>query len=424
MKAIALRCPQCGAALRAEPGVATVTCEYCHTTAQVQRRTGVFARPEPLPPQPAAQPRRLPVATETASRLPIIGIVVTLATIGLSVAMFTRAGSCEPEAMLALKRPGWAGGQAGVLVDLDGDGVEDIIGRMQVIHPELRMLVGAFNGKTGANMWMSEVVGDQQNVHQTPMVLFDGTIVIGDGGAGLFAFDAADGTTKWKIRLNEKVIGLCDGRNAGLLVQTADEQARPLDVEDGGLGAPMKLGRRSCTRVQGDDMRGGYGVDVDAYAWSNDYRDHIADGQIEGMQSRESVHHRPSKRTIAIGHKKPGSRIPMVASYAGGRRGVTAHWIATVPGVDPMTVDEGEPEPEHVALTADALVVAYELEKHNTFRVTCFDPATGKRRWDVPLPGDRPMSAVFASKTHALVSVWGSLYAFDLATGALAYHIE
>ena len=181
-----------------------------------------------------------------------------------------------------------------------------------------------------------------------------------------------------------------------------------------------------------------------------------------------SIHHVASGATIALGHKKPGSRVPMIASYrwprevevdesevrslhdqishekdtkrraelfdeyraarakvrAQSEKQPEAAWTAVVPGVDPLTANDREPEPEHADLNGVEVVVAYEMKDSNHYRLTAFTIADGKRKWDIALPGERPLSAVIASPTHAMVSRWDGLYVYDLATGAHAYTIE
>ncbi len=43
MKAISVKCPQCGAALQVTAESDSVTCEYCSTKSVIQRRTGLLA---------------------------------------------------------------------------------------------------------------------------------------------------------------------------------------------------------------------------------------------------------------------------------------------------------------------------------------------------------------------------------------------
>ena len=65
MNAIQVRCPQCGATLKAGDAP-RVICEYCGTEAHVQRRSQVLQRPVP---PPAAMPSnaRYAVQVRTAS---------------------------------------------------------------------------------------------------------------------------------------------------------------------------------------------------------------------------------------------------------------------------------------------------------------------------------------------------------------------
>ena len=100
-------------------------------------------------------------------------------------------------------------------------------------------------------------------------------------------------------------------------------------------------------------------------------------------------------------------------------------WSADVPGVDPLSASEGDLDEEQVALCDDTLVVVYGLKKSaHLYRLTAFSFKTGKRRWDVEIDDDSPLSGVAATPTHAFVSRWDGLYAFDLQTGKLAFDVK
>jgi outer membrane protein assembly factor BamB len=96
-------------------------------------------------------------------------------------------------------------------------------------------------------------------------------------------------------------------------------------------------------------------------------------------------------------------------------------WQATVPGVDPLTVREGDPEPEHVDANGQAVAVVYETKQTHVFRLTLFSASDGSRRWDIELPGTSPMSAVTLTASRIFVSRWSGLFAYDVNNGQLLF---
>ena len=93
-------------------------------------------------------------------------------------------------------------------------------------------------------------------------------------------------------------------------------------------------------------------------------------------------------------------------------------WKMDVPGHDPLKADMGEPKA--VGISDNEVAVAYMMNDHNVPAfVTAFDRASGARRFDVQLAKTfmNVLSSVTITKQEVAVSSWGSLQAFDPATG-------
>lgn len=422
--AIAIKCPECGAGLRVDDAAPTARCEYCGTTSQVRRRTRVLQIPMQVPELPGGV--RYPIATQRHTRGWVTGLALSgvLAGVVAPLAGFLASRNQLGAVQRQLERPQWDGVSRLITTDLDGDGVHDIIGRVETIQPEHVAAIGAFDGRTGKRMWVSETIGLRSDVFQGPMALAGDVVVVGDGGAGLRAYAARDGSARWNIRLNEKVELLCAGAADGqVLVRTADERLHPIALADGAVQPSVAAKDQACRLLPSDAMRGD-APHRQHWAWHNEFRDLVPRGGLDGMDADEAVHHVPSGVVIALGHKQPGSRIPMIARYTGKGGDVKALWIATVPGGDPLQAYESDPEPEHVDLNEDVVVVGYQTKRTHEYRVTAFAMADGARLWDVALPGTAPLASVNASPTHALVSRWDGLYVYDLRTGEPTYTIR
>jgi len=468
VRATTIKCPECGAIIAAAPDAEVAKCEYCGAAAQIQRRSPILQRPMPVrAPQPGEP--QLPVATSTKA-IGAIGCSVMLlgilAGIAVPIVMGVRGCKKDAETNQALESPRWDGVDSIVLQDLDGDGVEDVIGRVRVLQPTDRLMVAAFNGANGERLWISEVLGTRGDLLHSPMGVTSEVVLVGDGSAGVIALSVADGGTRWRIRLNEVVEKFCAGGADGAVrVMTKDEKLHPVAVADGAL-QPAGEGAE-CMPLASDSARADQPGRI-TYGRGSDYRELVLGDKADGMSARQTLHHIASGATIALGHKKPGSRVPMIASYSwpeqaevdesevrdlhaqisaekdqkrraelfdqyrAARRKVRVQrekqpdvgWTAVVPGVDPLTANDREPEPENADLNGAEVVIAYEMKDTHRFRLTAFSIADGKRKWDIALPGERPLSAVVVSPTHAMVSRWDGLYVYGLATGAHAYTIK
>lgn len=467
MRATTIKCPECGATVNVPAGVEVATCEYCGASAQIQRRSPILQRPVPLRMSQPGAPE-LPVATSTKA-IGAIGCSVILLGIlaGIVVPIVFAVRGCKEEAARksAFSEPRWDGISRPVVRDLTGDGVQDIIGRVRILKPNDEILMAAFDGASGKRLWVSESLGDRSEAAFGPMALADDMVLVSDGSAGLIAMRAGDGDITWQIRLNEVVDKICAGTAEGtVLVRTKDEKLHPVSVADGSLQSAEDDAQ--CLPLPNDSAREDL-PDCITYRWSNPYRQLVVDDKIEGMDSNTSLHYVPGDVTIALGNKEPGTEVPMIASYRWpqqaaeeldlrairdqmaaakdpeqkralyalyrkareqerirGKMAPEVLWTAVVPGVDPLSVATGAPNAEQVALNQNAVVIAYETRETHHFRLTAFSVADGKRKWDIELPGDRPLSSVAVSASHAMVSRWDGLSVYDLATGEHAYTID
>jgi hypothetical protein len=459
MGAIAIRCPECGATIPAPESSTVATCAYCGTKSQIRRRTRFLEIPQPAAQLPGPA---LPMAMQQHSKRWMVGLIMMPVFIGGAIALTLfaqRAASRAAEGPAHLRESGWDGTSGAALVDVDGDGTIDIVGRAEVIQPEHIAMIGAWHGTTGKRLWVTAALGPRNERLQAPIAVVGQVVMTTDARAGISAFKLGDGTPLWSIRLNEKINRFCVGAEGMVLAQTADEQMHPIKVADGAL-QPAGPAAGPCIPVLGDNHRG----DRDAWdVWSSHTTRALTPGtKIEGLDSTTALHHRGTGRLLALGHKTPGTRVPMIAAYrwpeieavdiAAIERQVSAtkdpkernrlreiartaeaalrnqkpeaQWTAQVPGIDPLSVSEGDPDPEDVAFDADAVIVAYGTRTTHVFRLSSIAMSDGRRRWDIELPGNDPMTTVLLSPTHALVSRWSGLYAFDRATGAPAFVIR
>jgi hypothetical protein len=421
---------------------------------QQRQRLESLNRGQPLPPQWNASAARIQVGAQQAVAAGARALIIAMSAflvLGIAgVLVFTQQTSGESggtslsQVVSKINQPMWSGIGRAVLSDVNGDGVMDVVGRARQLQPSDVMYITAFNGADGGELWRSDELGRSGELTTTPLATLGSTLVIASDQAQLFAINIKDGKALWQARLAEKVEAFCAGDNIEqLVVLTKDKQRQRLQLKDGALtqlAQPDTKQPTPCTNVLTDQQRVAPPGTV-LYEWSNQYREMVLRDRVQGISADAALHASNKDLTIALGHKNPGSRIPMLAAYrwpiqedetkltprqkllSRHRQGPVPKgepevmWTAIVPGIDPLTVREDEPEPHYVHLNDNTVIAAYATKNAHGFRLTAFELQTGSRRWDVELPGDRPMGGVLASPSHAYVSRWSGLSAFDIKTG-------
>lgn len=460
-RAIKLTCPECNAALDANAGAATVTCEYCGTRAHIQQRTRILQRPAPLRDLSAGERVALEQRSGAKALFAVLVAVLLVGVAPVAVCGLVCGGSIELFNRLSSSDWDCAGA---VLRDLNGDGTPDIIGRTAKLKPEHVMLLAAFDGKNGDRLWESEALGPRGDLFLSPMGVAGDLAVLGTGGPGLVAVSLKDGAIRWRTRLGEKVEQICAGDARSVRVRTADERLWPVALASGKAGE-AEQGGAGCEPLPQDNPR-------ESQPHRGVQRTDLQHVNIEGMDVDVALRHVPSGATVALGARHPGTEVPMVACYRllkppppevvnepsppglqeklaralgpdkaqaaldalkhrrlSRRAEVRAPtlelvWKADVPGVDPFTVETDAVEPTKADLNDKVLVVAYETKQDDVYRLTAFELKSGKRRWDVELPGERNVHAVVVTPTLALITRSPPLQAVDLASGEVVFTIE
>jgi hypothetical protein len=456
--------------LTPEADARTVRCPYCGLEAPVVR-----AAPQPPVPGTAAASPEVAAgpAAEPAAKSSAVGwvfVVLLAAVVGIAgvLVLATRSddGGAEETPQAGPEKPAWDGVDGVALVDVNGDDTEDIVGRLEIQEPEHVSLLAAFDGASGKRIWITEPLGAWDDRVHAPLAVVEQTVLFADGKAGITAFDLRDGGVRWTIRLNEKIERFCAGTAPGSVgILTVDEVLHPVALAD---GAVQPAGESDVCGPVITDAAGAGRPDMWVCKPSGDCPRLASPREItDGMFADATLHHVSTGTSIALGAKEPGTSVPMVASFrmppSDGPEGrdpmeILRHpdaadpaqrerlreefaraqleamlrddvrpevlWTNVVPGGDPLQATARSPGPEQAALNGERLVVAYEAGEAHVFRFAAFDVADGARAWDVEVPGDSPLSGVAVSATHAMISRWGELQVFDLATGKLAYSIR
>jgi hypothetical protein len=399
MRAIAVLCPHCAARLEVDETARVATCSYCGTTSRIQARTRFLERAVPPPALPP-QERALPVATQRHSvRWSAAVVLLPLLVVGAALA-----------ASLAVRQAGGVGSKArlwqspGVLVrDVTGDGVGDVIGWTQPIPGEQTALA-AFDGASGRRLWQ-RAMGTFQETRVGFLALAGDLVLYADPRGELSALASADGATRWRATLGEQVEAFCaDEGDAAVRVQTRDERWHRVDLAAGAVAAAAAPSPcRALPNDRGDRQRGPHRRHEGLLGWYSWTDDIATPRDLDGMKVGDILQLAEGGGTIwiALGHKQPGTRVPMLARYAveghepalGNWRFLKSRekdavrfpvaWTVEVPAREPLRAKEGDPK--RVAVAPGRVYVGYELADGPP-RVAAFDLTTGARVFDVGLP--------------------------------------
>lgn len=443
-----LECPQCGARLQPQPNDPLVTCGYCGTRSQVQGRS-----PPPQTPQmPHGQaPPQYPVATyQTPKGMWLVVLLpVALMIIGAGVSF-----------VLSMKGSGAAMGAAGggvqnvlvdwkssghpMLVDANGDGTSDVIGwlmKNEISTETVTDHLAAFDGRDGSRLWMSPSLGENASTQAIVAVAGD-VVLVADKGVAR-ALRLSDGQLRWKSQLGEQAERICGSEDGGaVLVRLRDERTVRLTLQDATI-KPVEDEDPECVPVWSSESTppseaavATGGVSITRFE---------TNVEPEGMSVGRPLHQPGSEQLVVLGHKDPGTRVPMAGAYACGevtrnetRMGGTAFeceqpellWKSVVPATNPMEVDSGTPD---IAALRDGVVyVGYEVDSmDDIWRVAAFEVETGRRIWDeralvepASTDHERDLARIVPTDSGLFVDHgWGSAGMRDARTGEAKFAI-
>jgi outer membrane protein assembly factor BamB len=358
----------------------------------VQKRTSVLQRKVPLEPAPHLPARVAPQTRKQGAWIALL-VFLGLPVVIMAVVLVMVSG--------VFAKPSWWTSYP-VIADVDGDGVDDVIGFDRNVSRD-RMKLTAFSGKTGHVLWHTASLGTYTTAYQSGIYAAPGVVVLWDQTAHVTGFDLKTGVKRWSVSAAEVVKGACSAGNA-VVLSTADKRQWSLDLTTGALAA----NGTGCT----PDTHGAF----DAMTGAHEKED--AHPKVDGM-SVDNVYTRGTGPTIALGSRSPGTAVPMIAALdASG----AVLWKADIPGHDPLTANTGTPR--SAAISDTLVAVTYERSRA-TPTLVVFDRTKGTRLYEIDM--HKTMMNVLASVTitnaSVLVSLWGSLQAFDPKTGATQYTI-
>ena len=411
------KCPNCSGPLPTTGDERVIKCEYCGSQIELERP----------PPQklPTGSPVPVQIHLPKAAKHAWVFALIPMFLIGMGV--FT-AIYMQKKAMRAHSDPAgghspkgeairWDDDVMPAVADVNGDGVADIIGRYAVNENSKSMIyVGAFDGQTFARLWKAGPYGDISANHAhmyTHFVVTPAHVLVTDHSSMVHILDRKSGTEQRSARLSDRANGGCaapDGEQAW--IEVADEKHVSVDLASGGVSDMARP--KWC--------RGEIQLSGSSRCWHSDFQRNRR-GRADCIDPRKLAKAEgfgadyalvAGEVTVALGHKKPGTRLPMAAAYVEGK----AVWVRNIAGDAQATVGEGTPSVADVAF--GRVIIHYQLDQK--WRLISLDVTDGKTQWDVLVP-----NTTWSDESELVLVTEGKIYLpsshylhiFDTASGRL-----
>jgi outer membrane protein assembly factor BamB len=408
----------------------------------------------------------LPVRIEQAPNVPVavqrhtgrfagIILAVFLAITGLVVSIVLRAqrrAQMAPStaqaplpavaaAALASAPPPWNPMIPGpvLLIDVNGDSVEDIVSRHRNVSDGDAIAIGALDGKNGELLWRSDKLGTYSQLYGGGL-WFDGShLYIASDSGKLFGLDTA-GKLIGTHQLDEKLDKLCkDGEI--LLVLTKDKRAREIAAE---LGSPIDR-PTGCKPLANDSRGAGTVFERHHHFLKSDFQDMRVDFALPMDDGW----------VLAVGSKTPGTAVPMLARYRAdvdpledptppmprARNAVhlsrlmkrqkaelnkkrellskaEVSWIISVPQENPLTAHRIDKH--HISADGNSVAAVYDGANGDMFLVL-FDVVTGKARFEEKLPSASNVQSVTIKGDSVYLSSFSGVAVHDAQKGHLRF---
>jgi len=440
-KLLNAKCPECGAKLKVDPTQAEAKCEYCGAVSRVEdKKTAGKAPPPPVTP---GVPVRPVIRVNSGFRwMWIFWIIFPIFMVfGVGGFSFFQVFDAMDDAFNPMAGGPGSGGGAGqgfgekmqyvsskqpMLMDLTADGVADLVAWVRFLNMGGNSAdhIAAFDATTGNRLWTTPQLTGSSGTHEAKAAIAGDKLLLGDPTGVLKAFSVYNGQQVWTAMIGERVARMCGAGPAHVLVEKKDKQAVTVALATGQITPAGKAEQQHCKDIW-TDVPGQTGSVITG---GDTFDEWIKQPEIDGMDVDKVVAQLGAPTWIAVGSRKPGTRVPTAAAFAAPKqikqgswmkkKKIQPKWIAAIPGVNPMTVSQGGPDV--ATISAGRLIVPYEMEGSKAgYRLACIDVASGRNLWDVaiPLSGTSSVMSVVASDRQIFVGIWTYLHVFDLATG-------
>jgi outer membrane protein assembly factor BamB len=365
------------------------------------------AYPQVAPPN-AWQPR---ASGASGVVIAVISLGVALGVVGAIVAAVAgSAGGSSSRGGVFGASTQWEGVHGAILADVNHDGTADLIGRIRTVVPKDQIWLAAFDGRDGAELWKTAVLGTYIDTYQGALALAGDTLLFAAPGGALSGFSLRDGKRAWQSSLPEKAAQFCAGAAGTVRIVLANHNEATVGLADGHAAPPAKGGPEGCRDLPHDGKWGDPSSGV--------VEEHTMGSDVPGLRAAFSLQ-RPGGPKVLFGVRSEGTSVPTIAAVYPNDSSRT--WKSDLAGSRPL--ETGPFGPEAAAVTDAAAYTVYAWSDIQKPKVLVAFNLSGQRQWEAPLPNTAPLTAVQASGRHVYVSQWGRLQAYDAASGKKLFSI-
>jgi DNA-directed RNA polymerase subunit RPC12/RpoP len=440
MAIVKLVCQGCGANLDAMDESRVIQCGYCGTSNQIKQTVHLATPPQyaPTPPVNYVQPAQPVIPTSSvaqnsgcAPRFVVIMALVPLLIGGFITFFLFRSGVSSFEqlsqqldgALNSMRKFYWSSGQP-MVMDVDGDQTDDVIGTLQEIG-EQRLLLSAISGSTYATLWEVEL-GRLTDLPDVKLYLEPSSkLVLVALGPALHAHDVTSGTVRWVASMPDKVEAVAiDGDH--LWVATIDSAASSVALIDGKV-TPTAATPSATAKPLRDD--GEYELIPElgqldlAYDHFEGLRVSQAFCPFEDLPISVSRRHdEESKRCrnpngLAFVTRDKGTAIPLMIGYA--RDSKAERWRVQLTKAGSLeTVDTGFGQPRAEFFGEEAIVSLVPSADNNA-RIRRISLLDGSIAWETTLvrKNIENIEGIGVGRNLVFVNYGQSLRVLSLADG-------
>ena len=315
----------------------------------------------------------------------------------------------------------WLAWRMPTLVDVDGDGDEDVVGwTWRVVSSDTHEFLCAFDGTDGHELWCADV-GEQDDSSEAETVYASDRVIFFSPRGRLSAYRLRDGESLgWTSSVRGEPEEICALGTDRLMVRTPDRLWSEVTIASGRVALVGEAAPQGCRPAAIASPPARLGLRITSATWTSMGR---GAGPITppGMGVDEGFASPDGARQLLVGRRRGEARNPgLLALIENGM----LRWQTVVPN-DPLRA-QAQP-PEAVAITDDAIFAAYEMTGRGEAprRVAAFRASDGERMWDVGLPEARGNRAWYlvGGRQVVVLCVNQILLVLDRTTGETRYQI-
>jgi hypothetical protein len=420
------KCSNCGGQLPLpEAGQPFLKCHFC----------GQAVPLAPPPPRPAPPSRERPPAGVggppqiivrrragsplSASILFTLFIVFATAGAGILRSVHHVVKNVSGVGKLVTSAPEllhWDSSWAPYPARINGDAIEDFVGRVEIQHAESgnsQVFIDGFDGATLNRLWAAGPFGDSSDTRGLEFAVAGSRAIVTDSRSIGHILDVTNGNEVARVNLSDRAKSICaspgSGAKSEVWIEVSDEQNVLVDL----TAATSKKAPRPA--YCGSDH---YSVeDIECHVGLFERPEATCKGvepsfRAPGFRGERMLS--DGEATVVVGTKSPGSQVPMAVGYDPKSKHVL--WQRTIPQGDLASVKDGLGLTD---LAGGVLVSQVELTS-GLFHLCALDAKGGSPLWQTEVPRSKDGSAARTMKitqTRVYLPHWTYLDVLDARSG-------